>query len=200
MGHPGRFTARTLLNPSEKEALAMKCHPSPIALALGLLIALSNSQGHAQTVQAAPHPAVPLGLSVVATLHAQGAQVYECRVGTDGRLGWQLREPIATLMESGRTVGQHYAGPTWQTANGSDVVLGRVVGRLPGAGAGDIPWLRLEVAERRGVHGGQLTQVAEILRINTSGGVAGGICPTPGALRSVAYAADYLFLAPQRTN
>jgi hypothetical protein len=178
----------------------MKLSSSQTALALGLLIALSNSQGRTQTVENALHPAVPPGLSVVATLHAQGAQIYECRAGTDGRLGWQFREPIATLMASGRTVGQHYAGPTWQTASGSDVVVGRVAGRMPGAGAGAIPWLRLEVAERRGVDGSQLAGVGEILRINTSGGVADGICLTPGAFRSVAYAADYLFLAPQRTN
>ena len=43
------------------------------------------------------------------TLHAEGAQIYECKAGADGTLAWVFREPIATLLSEGKTVGRHYA-------------------------------------------------------------------------------------------
>lgn len=148
---------------------------------------------HAGTAEAQPGVA-PAGFRMLATFHAEGAQVYECRSVADGRQAWQFREPVATLLEGGRTVGRHYAGPTWELGEGG-ILVGRVAERLPGAGAGDIPWLRLDVTERRG--GGRLGEATAILRVNTSGGVAEGACSTAGDLRSVAYSADYVFLAPQ---
>src|SRR2546421_10876903 len=33
-----------------------------------------------------------------------------------------FREPIATLLLDGKTVGRHYAGPNWEHADGSAVV------------------------------------------------------------------------------
>ena len=32
----------------------------------------------------------------VATFQAEGAQIYECKIGSDGNLKWVFREPIAT--------------------------------------------------------------------------------------------------------
>lgn len=162
---------------------------------------MPGGTGFAQT--AAPVTAAPVlapeaiaapDLAIVATVHAQGAQVYECRTAADGRLAWRFREPIATLLESGRTVGRHYAGPIWELADGGAVV-GRVTGQAPGAGASDIPWLRLEVAEHHGT--GRLAKITVVQRINTAGGVAEGTCATTGSFRSVPYAADYVFLAPR---
>jgi hypothetical protein len=63
------------------------------------------------------------GQTVLATVHAEGAQVYECKADTEGKLIWQLREPIATLFLDGRTVGRHYAGPTWQHREDGDAVF-----------------------------------------------------------------------------
>jgi hypothetical protein len=168
--------------------------------AAGVLAILSGTQpGQAQTAPVGPGTvAAPPDMLVLALLHAQGAQIYDCRAGTDGRLAWQFREPVATLLDGGRTVGRHYAGPTWELADGSAILLGRVAGRLPGGGANDIPWLRLEIAERRGTGGGPLASSTAILRVNTSGGIADGGCPVAGALWSLPYAADYLFLAPRR--
>ena len=74
------------------------------------------------------------GETVVATLHAEGAQVYECKAGNDGKLAWAFREPIATLVLDGKTVGRHYAGPNWEHADGSAVV-GKAVGNAPGKSA-----------------------------------------------------------------
>ena len=131
------------------------------------------------------------GETVVATLHAEGAQVYECKAGNDGKLAWAFREPIATLVLDGKTVGRHYAGPSWEHADGSAVV-GKAVGNAPGKSAGDIPWLKLEVTAHRG--SGALSGVTTVQRINTAGGVHAGACDKAGAFHSAPYAADYVFL------
>jgi Protein of unknown function (DUF3455) len=127
----------------------------------------------------------------IVTLHAEGAQLYECKTAGDGKLAWVFREPIATLILDGQTVGRHYAGPTWEHMGGS-AVTGKFLANSPGATANDIPWLKLEVASRRGR--GLLADIDIVQRINTSGGVLHGACEQAGALRSVPYSADYVFL------
>ncbi|MCP3477309.1 DUF3455 domain-containing protein [Bradyrhizobium sp. CCGUVB1N3] len=131
------------------------------------------------------------GETVVLSVHAEGAQVYECKAGTDGKLAWAFREPIATLLSEGKTIGRHYAGPNWEHADGSAVV-GKAIGNAPGATAGDIPWLKLEVASRRG--SGILTPVTTVQRINTHGGKLDGACEKAGEFKSAPYSADYIFL------
>jgi hypothetical protein len=137
-----------------------------------------------------PDAIAALDAAPLVTLHAEGAQIYECKTGSDGKLTWTFREPIASLMLDGRTVGRHYAGPTWEHVDGSSVQA-KVVGNAPGATANDIAWLKLEVVERRGT--GALTGADIIQRINTAGGVLHGSCERAGSLRSVAYSADYVF-------
>jgi hypothetical protein len=131
------------------------------------------------------------GEKVVATLHAEGAQVYECKAGQDGKLTWTFREPIASLILDGKTVGRHYAGPNWEHADGS-AVLAKLAGRAPGASAKDIPWLKLEVTQQRG--SGLLAGVSTVQRINTVGGVAAGACDKAGTFLNAPYATDYVFL------
>ena len=81
------------------------------------------------------------GEKVVLQVHAEGAQIYECKATASGQLSWQFREPIAALVRDGVTVGRHYGGPTWEIEGSS--VVGKVAGHAPGATADDIPWLRL---------------------------------------------------------
>ena len=131
------------------------------------------------------------GEAIVLTTHAEGAQVYECKAGADGKLAFAFREPIATLLVDGKTVGRHYAGPNWEYSDGSAVV-GKVAGNAPGAAANDIPWLKLGVVSQRG--SGTLTGVTTVQRINTSGGKLDGPCDKAGSYRSVPYSADYVFL------
>jgi hypothetical protein len=138
--------------------------------------------------------------TVIATLHAEGAQIYECKPdsgdNSEGRaLTWQFREPIATLVINGMSIGRHYAGPSWDHADGSGV-KGRVVGSAPGATSNDIPWLKIEAVEHRG--SGILSDVTTVRRINTKGGVVQGPCESVGNYRSVPYSADYVFL--RRSN
>lgn len=166
----------------------MKSLTLPAAL---FALALSSPAAMADMPEAIAAP----GQTLVATLHAQGAQVYECKANASGGLVWQFREPVATLIEDGRTVGRHYAGPHWELADGSKIV-GKLAGRAPGATTNDIPLLKLDVTARSG--SGRLSDVATIQRINTKGGVAEGACPTAGAFLSVPYSADYAFYRKDR--
>ncbi|MEH2533003.1 hypothetical protein V1274_004012 [Bradyrhizobium sp. AZCC 1614] len=159
-----------------------------IALAAFLLI---GSLVNATAQKSLPEAIAAPGEIAVLTLHAEGAQVYECKTGADGTLGWVFREPIATLFLDGKTVGRHYAGPNWEYSDGSAVV-GQVVGTAPGQVAMDIPWLKLAVASRRG--NGVLSPVTTVQRINTVGGRVNGACYKAGAYESVPYSADYVFL------
>ena len=131
------------------------------------------------------------GETIVLSVHAEGAQVYECKASADGKPAWAFREPVATLIVDGKTIGRHYAGPNWEHSDGSAVV-GKAVGNAPGATANDIPWLKLEVASRRG--NGALAGVTTVQRINTQGGKLDGACDKAGTFSSAPYSADYVFL------
>jgi hypothetical protein len=158
------------------------------SLALSVLAAAAGTGAASAQVPAAI--AAP-GETAVVTLHAEGAQVYECKAGSDGKLAWAFREPIATLVLDGKTVGRHYAGPNWEHMDGSAVV-GKAAGNAPGKTASDIPWLKLEVTAHRG--SGMFSGVSTVQRINTAGGVLTGACDKAGAFHSAPYAADYVFL------
>jgi len=150
---------------------------------------LAMAKADVPTAIAAPDEAV------IATVHAEGAQVYECKAASDGKLVWQFREPIATLLMDGKTVGRHFAGPSWELADGS-AVTAKLAGRAPGATASDIPLLKLAVTSHRG--SGRLDAVTSIQRLNTQGGALEGSCDKAGALMSVPYRADYTFLQKPR--
>src|ERR1041385_7038938 len=156
-----------------------------ILLALSLIGIASAANAQVPAAIAAP------GETVVATWHAEGAQVYECKAGPDGKLAWALREPIATLLSDGKTVGRHYAGPNWEHMDGSAVVA-KAAGNAPAPDGKSIPWLKLEVTSSRG--SGMLSGVTTVQRINTVGGRHEGACEKAGAFHSAPYAADYVFL------
>jgi hypothetical protein len=76
-------------------------------------------------------PVVPENLKVPATqmlsleTHATGVQIYECSASkTDPtRFEWVFKAPEADLFDSeGKKVGKHYAGPTWESNDGSKMV------------------------------------------------------------------------------
>jgi Protein of unknown function (DUF3455) len=142
------------------------------------------------TAQVPDAIAIP-GETVVATFHAEGAQIYHCKADASGKLAWQFREPIATLLRDGATVGRHYAGPNWEASDGS-AVIGKVVANASGLTPSDIPWLKLDVIARRG--SGILSDVTTVQRINTRGGVVNGVCDKQGSYHSIPYSADYVFL------
>jgi hypothetical protein len=159
-------------------------------IALAMLM-LSGSLASARAAEPLPEAIAAPDQTVVLTLHAEGAQVYECKAGADGKPIWSFREPIATLLAGGKTVGRHYAGPNWDYSDGSGVAA-KVAGNAPGATANDIPWLKLEVTSRRG--SGVLADVTTVQRINSKGGKRDGTCETVGSFLNVPYSADYVFL------
>jgi Protein of unknown function (DUF3455) len=131
------------------------------------------------------------GATALATYQGVGAQVYECKAGSDGKLGWTFREPIATLILDGKTAGRHYAGPTWENVDGSKIVA-KASGNAPGATADDIPWLKLDVVSRKG--SGLFAKAIAIQRLDTHGGVLKGACDKAGDFKSVPYTATYVVL------
>jgi hypothetical protein len=138
-----------------------------------------------------PAPIAAPGEIQVLKAHAEGAQIYECKADASGKLAWAFREPIATLLVDGKTIGHHYAGPSWEYSDGSAVV-GKVAGTAPGGTSKDIPWLKLDVASKRGT--GLFENVTTVQRINTSGGKFDGACEVAGSYLSAPYSADYVFL------
>jgi Protein of unknown function (DUF3455) len=156
---------------------------------MALLIAVLPASVQAQ--QALPDAIAVPGRSAALTVHAVGAQIYECVADAERKLAWRFREPVATLLVEGRTVGRHYAGPNWELADGSRIT-GKLAGTAPGRTADDIPWLKLDAATPGT---GQFAPVRAIQRINTRGGALSGACETAGMLRPVPYASDYVFLA-----
>jgi hypothetical protein len=127
---------------------------------------------------------------------AAGVQVYACKPtpGNPELFEWTLKAPVAMLWnEDGEQVGTHYAGPTWESTDGSKVV-GMVVERANAPDPGAIPWLLLMTKSSDGA--GLFTPVTYVQRLDT----VGGIPPTDGcdrstadAERAVEYAATYLF-------
>ena len=131
---------------------------------------------------------VPAGNTVALHTYAVGVQIYRWNGAK-----WAFVAPEAVLFaDAGHesVVGIHFAGPTWETVNGSTAV-GVVLERCtPDPTA--IPWLLLGgVSVGRA---GALDQVTYVQRLNTVGGNA----PTnPGASSGeearVPYTADYVF-------
>lgn len=158
---------------------------------VALLVAVTMMAPAMPALGRTPDAIAAPGQALILTVRGEGAQIYECKANSGGGLAWQFREPIATLLLDGKTVGRHFAGPTWALDDGSQI-KGRIAASVPGATDRDIPWLRLDVTARSG--NGELSAATTVQRINTRGGAMAGSCGRPGALLSVPYSADYVFL------
>lgn len=124
---------------------------------------------------------------------ASGVQIYTCAPDGDG-YAWRLKAPEATLKDAnGHIVGKHFAGPTWQSSDGSKVT-GEAISTSPSPDAGAVPWIVLRAKAHDG--NGSMAKVDAIVRIRTEGGIA----PPQGCDRAhvggdvrVPYGAVYLF-------
>ena len=74
---------------------------SPTGIMLTCLLSAS-SISYAQV----PDAIVARGEVVMLTVHADGAQIYECKANSAAQLVWKFREPVATLIVDGKTVGR----------------------------------------------------------------------------------------------
>ena len=155
----------------------------------------------------APPPDVPPALRAPAdqtasfVLRGAGVQVYECREAPNGaaRFAWVLRGPEADLTDrSGKTIGRHYAGPTWEAEDGS-TVTGEIVAQDNAPGPDAIPWLLLRAKANSGK--GIFAKIRSIQRLHTVGGKAPDSGCDAAQLHKplrVAYSADYYFYAARR--
>ncbi|MDB5977836.1 MAG: hypothetical protein JWR07_4596 [Nevskia sp.] len=137
---------------------------------------------------------VPDGQVLMMKTQASGFQIYQCKALDAAKYEWTLVAPEATLYDaSGNQVGKHYAGPSWETLDGSKVV-GEVKAKDPGTDATAIPWLLLAAKSHSG--DGIFSSVTYVQRLFTVAGKAppdgcdGGHV---GAELRVAYKAAYYF-------
>jgi len=139
-----------------------------------------------------PSLAVPAGNKLAFALEADGVQVYACSMSA-ASFGWAFQAPEAKLAEaSGPVAGTHYAGPTWESSDGSKVVGAKLEAATPDAAA--IPWLLLRAASHAGR--GRMEEVTFVQRIRTWGGNAphdGCDAAHAGAVARVPYRAVYCF-------
>jgi hypothetical protein len=152
-------------------------------------------------------PLVPENLRPPATevlsleTEATGVQIYECNASKDvpTRFEWVFKAPEADLFDrAGNKIGKHYAGPTWESNDGSKVV-GEVKAQDSGPDSGAIPWLLLSAKSNSGT--GVFSQIKSIQRVHTVGGKA----PTEpcsqaqaGKVTRVSYKARYYFYGDKR--
>jgi hypothetical protein len=163
--------------------------------ALALLLAAGVTALAAGSGKDNRAPEVPAGLEVPAgnKVHFHGFGV-GVQIYTWNGTSWGAAVPEATLFDGNGVVAIHFAGPTWESNSGS-----QVVGALPPQKAvivdpDAIPWLRLQAVEES-THGpGIFANTTYIQRVNTTGGKAPR---TDGAfvgqVARVPYTADYFF-------
>jgi len=170
-----------------------------IAIAKASIVALLAGFS---TVKAGTMPEVPEALKVPANqvlsleTQAAGVQIYECKASKDDptRFEWAFKAPEAELFDStGKKIGRHYAGPTWESNDGSKVV-GEVKAKDNGPDPNAIPWLLLSAKSTSG--NGVFSQTQSIQRLYTAGGKAPAeVCSQAQAGKEarVPYKAKYYF-------
>ena len=138
----------------------------------------------------------PAGNKAAMTLVGVGMLSYECKAVADkpGTFAWTFAGPDAKLMDANKKeVGKYYAGPTWESADGSKVT-GKQLAVSPGA-AGSIPLQLVQAAPSTGK--GAMSDVTYIQRLKTVGGVAPATpacaAANVGTKTTVGYQADYVF-------
>lgn len=147
-------------------------------------------------------PRVPENLRPPATQRlaleadASGVQIYDCKAAPadPAKFEWTLRAPEAELFDiTGKRIGMHYGGPTWESYDGSKVV-GEVKAKSDGPDPKAIPWLLLTAKSASG--DGVLGRTASIQRAQTVGGKApqqGCSAAFAGNEVRVRYTARYYF-------
>lgn len=135
--------------------------------------------------------------------YGQGVQRYICKEKEQakGSFEWTLKEPIAKLADaSGRELGSHSAGPSWQLADGSKAVKKKLVASVPALAFDAVPWLLIEI-ESTGK--GALAGTQYVQRMDTVGGAPpAAACDAKhaGATQDVEYRATYLFYSPRKAS
>jgi Protein of unknown function (DUF3455) len=136
----------------------------------------------------------PAGQVVFVEALATGVQIYQCDAKPGSGYEWAFKAPEAALVDrAGRSLGRHFAGPTWQSEDGSAIV-GEVKASDPGPDPAAIPWLLLAAKSNSGP--GVFEAARSVQRVATVGGRAPAEPCTEARLKQVArvpYTAIYYF-------
>jgi len=92
-----------------------------VALLLG---ACTSLQKPTATVNVPDNLKPPGNEALAMIVPAKGVQIYECRAKKDqpGAYEWAFVAPEADLFDtSGKKIGRHYAGPHWESTDGSKI-------------------------------------------------------------------------------
>lgn len=166
-----------------------------LPLLSAFLLVATNADGQ----EAPPLPdaiKVPLGHVLKFSARAEGFQIYQCSQDkVDPKLfAWTLTGPQADLFDAqGNKLGQHYAGPTWESKDGSKIV-GQVKANSPSPEANSIAWLLLETKPSGGT--GVMNSITHVQRLQTHEGKApkdGCSEKTVGTNVNAPYTAVYYF-------
>ena len=167
---------------------------TPVALSFVVSVLFSASAAAQQVPQQIQPPA---NEQLLLQVHAKGDQIYTCKEDIE-HYAWILKAPDAQLFDKdGKPFGKHYAGPSWESNDGSKIV-GKAAANAPSPDSNSIPWLLVTVVGHSG--DGVLARVTSIQRLNTKGGKAPASgCDEAHAAQEirVPYSADYLFFAPK---
>jgi hypothetical protein len=171
----------------------------PTLVFLAVIGCASAPTANAPEIPASLRP--PAGEMLFLEARASGVQIYRCALkpGQPATYEWVFQGPEAALVDrSGHSLGKHYAGPTWESNDGSSVV-GEVTARDPGPNATAIPWLLVSAKTTSG--SGTFTVTTSIQRVRTMGGVAPPeACSASNAAQNVRvpYTATYYFYRAAR--
>lgn len=145
--------------------------------------------GRAQSLPSIPdNLKPPANETLMVRANAAGDQIYVCNASS-----WVFSRPDAKLFDdSGKQIGSHFAGPTWESSDGSRVSAKAAATATPDLNS--IPWLFLKATDHQG--NGVMQKVTSILRLSTKGGMAPASgCDTEHKGQEVRshYTAVYLF-------
>jgi Protein of unknown function (DUF3455) len=202
MLHPVRLRLRTVgfeavAGTAQTRSTTMKYLLSTLATA-SLLGACASAPSPMMAVDNTKLPEAvraPAGQKMLMAATGVGEITYECREKKDaaGQHEWAFVAPVAMLYAADRkVVGKYYAGPTWESMDGSKVT-GKQLAVSP-ATPGSIPLQLVKADPAMG--SGAMTGVSYIQRVNTKGGVAPAMAcdaAAKGKRQQVAYEADYVF-------
>jgi FtsP/CotA-like multicopper oxidase with cupredoxin domain len=166
-----------------------------LLLALFLAAALTGYAA-ASRPQAPAKLNPPAGEKLALQASGVGDQIYVCQPDPDrpAQFAWTLKAPDAKLLDAnGKQIGRHFAGPTWEATDGSQVTA-KLSASSASPDSGSITWLLLTAVTHSGT--GALSKIASIQRLHTKGGKAPGMgCDAAhrGDEKRAAYTADYYF-------
>lgn len=168
-----------------------------VAIAAFLILYAGSNFAAAEMLPSVPDDLkVPANQTLSIEVRGIGVQIYECRENKThpATLEWAFKAPESELFDSSdKRIGKHYAGPTWESADGSKVI-GELRALHKSPEKNSIPWLLLRAKAHSG--SGVFSGIESIQRLNTSGGNA----PTEGCGMEqlgkeirVPYRANYYF-------